>query len=591
MLDTECEERLCIMSSPVKKQKASAPVFSDLTSDTLREHYKSFHATSQPYPHVVLDPLCDVDTMRKVHKEVKENMTATFKETDLFKVFQTADLGNISPSDDLAKNMPELMKLRDYIYSDQFRAFIQDITGSKPLIDKVDCSANAYVHGGHLMCHDDVIDTRCVSYIIYLTDPDAEWKPEFGGGLELFPLEPSSVKKNGDLIQGLPANTPTNILLPKFNTMALFKVQPGRSYHAVQEVYTDEHPRLSISGWYHAASAPEGVDMASRQQIKALKDSSYEYKPAVSTKEFNPEEPLDEHDLKILRQYINPEYLTPASLEQLGKHFLDDASVQLCDFLRADVAAALLGSAQSCDASDNVGNGAPPSGYNVGANDGWEMVGPPHKRRYLRYSKNNNTSSPAGAIGKIMQELKQSLFQSPAFFRFLAKISLCEISAYRNEVRRFRPGLDYTIAHRGDCTEDTCLDVTLCFVDTSSDEKKEQWENGDMGGFECFVAPEDDENTPASAAVYIMQEEEEGNGLLSISPGSNVLNIVLRQNEMHFVKYVSAVAPSSRWDIAAEYVLAESLSDDEDDDDEEDEDDEDLGEEDGDEEEDDDDDN
>jgi Rps23 Pro-64 3,4-dihydroxylase Tpa1-like proline 4-hydroxylase len=27
----------------------------------------------------------------------------------------------------------------------------------------------------HLLCHDDVIGTRCVSYIIYLTDPDDEW--------------------------------------------------------------------------------------------------------------------------------------------------------------------------------------------------------------------------------------------------------------------------------------------------------------------------------------------------------------------------------------------------------------------------------
>lgn len=38
-------------------------------------------------------------------------------------------------------------------------------------------------------------------------------------------------------------------VLPKFNSMALFAVQPGRSYHSVQEVYADRTPRLSIQGW------------------------------------------------------------------------------------------------------------------------------------------------------------------------------------------------------------------------------------------------------------------------------------------------------------------------------------------------------
>jgi Rps23 Pro-64 3,4-dihydroxylase Tpa1-like proline 4-hydroxylase len=56
------------------------------------------------------------------------------------------------------------------------------------LIDKVDCSSNCYTRGCHLLCHDDVISTRRVSYILYLTDPDEPWTAEDGGGLELYPL-------------------------------------------------------------------------------------------------------------------------------------------------------------------------------------------------------------------------------------------------------------------------------------------------------------------------------------------------------------------------------------------------------------------
>jgi Rps23 Pro-64 3,4-dihydroxylase Tpa1-like proline 4-hydroxylase len=54
--------------------------------------------------------------------------------------------------------------------------------------------------GCHLLCHDDVIGTRRVSYIIYLTDPDEEWLKEDGGALELYPLDiVSAIKYNSSL--------------------------------------------------------------------------------------------------------------------------------------------------------------------------------------------------------------------------------------------------------------------------------------------------------------------------------------------------------------------------------------------------------
>lgn len=44
------------------------------------------------------------------------------------------------------------------------------------------------LQGGHLLNHDDVIGTRAISFIIYLTDPDDSWTAENGGALELYPL-------------------------------------------------------------------------------------------------------------------------------------------------------------------------------------------------------------------------------------------------------------------------------------------------------------------------------------------------------------------------------------------------------------------
>lgn len=55
--------------------------------------------------------------------------------------------------------------------------------------------------------------------------------------------------------------------------------------------------------------------------------------------------------------------------------------------------------------------------------------------------------------------------------------------------------------------------------------------------------------------------EDEGDGttsLLSVSACNNTLNLVMRdEGVMRFVKYVSASAPGSRWDIAVEYEIAQ----------------------------------
>lgn len=141
-------------------------VFAPATLAASREAY----AAAEPYTHGVVAPLCDDTRLRAVQLEMRENLTATFKETDLFKVLQTGDLVTIDQTDpSIAPKIPELLRLRAAIYSPRFRAMVQEMTGCAQLTDRIDCSANVYPRSGHLLCHDDVIGTRCISYIIYLT--------------------------------------------------------------------------------------------------------------------------------------------------------------------------------------------------------------------------------------------------------------------------------------------------------------------------------------------------------------------------------------------------------------------------------------
>jgi prolyl 3-hydroxylase /prolyl 3,4-dihydroxylase len=61
----------------------------------------------------------------------------------------------------------------------------------------------------------------------------------------------------------------------------------------------------------------------------------------------------------------------------------------------------------------------------------------------------------------------------------------------------------------------------------------------------------DNEELPAGSEE---EEEEEESMLLATQAGFNKLLLVLRDEQvMRFVKYVSAAAPGSRWDICGEY--------------------------------------
>jgi prolyl 3-hydroxylase /prolyl 3,4-dihydroxylase len=66
-----------------------------------------------------------------------------------------------------------------------------------------------------------------------------------------------------------------------------------------------------------------------------------------------------------------------------------------------------------------------------------------------------------------------------------------------------------------------------------------------------------EENDGAEAAESYRPHDNPEEDLLSVFAATNALSLVRRgKNLMRFVKYVSASAPSSRWDVTAEYKLS-----------------------------------
>jgi len=232
-----------------------------LEDSSIRAKLSADHSSGIPYPHCFIPDLCDPVLLRKVRDEIIESVEATYKETDLFKMLQTGDLANMDRLDaDSAAKLPTLLALRDAIYSPEFRQFVTDVTGCGDLSDMTDCACNVHPVGGHLLCHDDVIGDRRVSYIIYLTDPDDPWLVEDGGALELYPEAPDA--------PNTPDAIPSATVLPTWNAMAMFTVQPGRSFHSIQEVFAKDKPRMSIQGWFHAPTPPG--DSAALATLKQL---------------------------------------------------------------------------------------------------------------------------------------------------------------------------------------------------------------------------------------------------------------------------------------------------------------------------------
>jgi Rps23 Pro-64 3,4-dihydroxylase Tpa1-like proline 4-hydroxylase len=198
------------------------------------------------------------------------------------KVNQTGDLASLNYlTSEQISLLPNLLTLRDALYSPLFRNFLRAVTGCGPLSGtKQDMSVNSYTRGCHLLNHDDVIGSRRVSYILYMPLPHFQyWQKDWGGALELYP---TVVGPDGERE---PVCIPSKSIPPSWNQFIFFEVQPGKSFHSVEEVVVggegeDGRARLSISGWFHAAQegedgyVPESAEAAqpksSREQLVSI---------------------------------------------------------------------------------------------------------------------------------------------------------------------------------------------------------------------------------------------------------------------------------------------------------------------------------
>lgn len=587
-----------------KKEEIEGFFNDKIWDDKFQKQIKEQVEKSQPYRWGTITELMNDELLRNVRQEVLNEIAFKKKETDIYKVHQSGDLANLSGLDwDDLSRLPSLYKLRAGIYSEEFRDMISRITGSGKLSGvKTDMSINTYTKGCHLLTHDDVIGSRRVSFILYLPDPDKKWKPHYGGALRLFPAIVPNVPKTDHEVK----------LVPQFNQIAFFTVQPGLSFHDVEEVRADKH-RLLIQGWFHIPQEGEpgyipGEQEATEarstlQQLQNKELQEYDFPKPIRNdilvdelkiyRELGQECTFSPQEYLYLRKYLNAQYLEPKNLQRLANVFMEESLVELGEILNDELAARLFDSIRDLE----INTKAPAHSSEI--HFPWKCAMPPHKQRFMYIDGKGELEVSEEGIkfinhtgpqelpnfqltGKAATNPVEELFcqicsflKSIAFRKWLLYLTCLIPTSDQILVRRFRPGSDFILATSTDSelardsTDEinALLEATFNFTPTATNPKN--WELGEFGGYELCMSlnASDDEDEEDDPAIYRESDPNDDSVLYTSQCKWNSLCLMLRDPSiLKFVKYVSVNAKGSRWDISCQWNV-ESLDKDVEDDD------------------------
>ncbi|KAH3667274.1 hypothetical protein OGAPHI_002923 [Ogataea philodendri] len=614
------KRQISIKQTPEEEASAKGYFQQHIFDDSFKDDLKTQIADSQPYRWGTIHDLIDDDLLRNVRKEIISEISFKKKETDIYKVFQSGDLANLSgmTKQDLER-LPSLYKLRSAIYSQTFRDYVSYVTNCGKLSGvKTDMSINTYSKGCHLLTHDDVIGSRRVSFILYMPEPGKTWKPHYGGSLRLF----------DSVVPNVPRSDHYCKFTPQFNQIAFFTVQPGLSFHDVEEVRVDKQ-RLSIQGWFHIPQVGEDGYIpgeqerteakSTLQQLETKELKEYDF-PKIQYNEIVSREAqelinlvgketdyLSVMDVDYLAKFMNPSLLTPASIERLNTIFAEESVVDVHSFLSDDYLGSLKKQIKQFELNEFPE--MPNSQEKVLFP--WKLAVPPHKQRYCYIDGlQKQCIDNAESIAEINQlkstelpnfELTKTVFEllKPGVADELAKarennpslvsvhdisMRLCELASFFKSIsfkkwlmavtgfrpikdqilaRRFRPGHDFTLASKLDTLNDDhvlegLLEATLNLTPSTG------WESGEFGGYELCMSTDEPETTETAeeglnedeAAIYKASEED--SVVYESQACWNKLCLMYRDpSVLKFVKYVGFNAPGSRWDINCGWVCAD----------------------------------
>lgn len=532
------------------------------------QSFKKEFETAQPFQYLRIQSFLNKEFIPKLEKSLNENsIEFNKKDNDLYRFFQSYGL----------EQLPQKTAIQDLIkslYSQEFRQLLFKITG-KHVNDKPDLFASCYTDTSYLLCHDDQIEDRSIAFILYLVPSD--WNENDGGALNIYDSYNANSSNNNNDDNGqqkinvniFPKHKPYKQLIPERNSVVLFQVS-DKSFHAVDEVLTDNKKRIAIGGWWHAMDEDNMIHNLNKSKV-AKPD------PIIIWNEPN-------NKLSLLKKWLNPVYLKDDAIKQLQTKFLEDSHVIMMDFLNEELYYKLLNQLFSVKCMDNDYD------YdNIDDNQSgisWKLRGPIHRRLYYKLSNmNNDNSNEHGLILEFNQ-----LIESIEWKQLIQKIVSLKIMKYNVEIRRFDHG-HYTIAHDLDRFKDLPgLDVNFQFIENEAngwnpqkfggstyytlgkqdsdddnddsndiddnDNDKDKDDNVVLESIvnedQVIINQSEDEDEDEDQVEEELDDEEMDDGILmSVHSFPNTLSVTYRSSQgvMSFVKYLNHLAPCSKADI------------------------------------------
>ena len=260
-----------------------------LNTYLLREKY----IKNSPFPHIVLDNFINATYLDKVEEEFPdlETLNSNIKYNNQKEVkFTSIGSSDFSPS---------ARELINYLNSDLFLKYLNDITGIKEILIPDPYFSGAGYHeikkGGLLKIHADFskhyainLDRR-LNLLIYL---NKNWDPSWGGNLELY-------DKNN-------LNNPVVSIEPFFNRCVIFSTTSETFHGHPDELKCPENrSRKSVALYYYSLGRPKSESVGLHGTIFVeTKGEKFKLEYKFNLKEFIKEWLLSSGMKKFLKKYF-----------------------------------------------------------------------------------------------------------------------------------------------------------------------------------------------------------------------------------------------------------------------------------------------
>lgn len=242
--------------------------FSRAEMKNLAEKLKNEFSNAEPFPHVVIDNFFPEEVARRIGEEYPGISDIDWALTGPGDTGHTGNprIEKVSSSDE--EQFPPFIRFIIYQFqSGIFCEFLDHLTGFSHLAPDPShrgCGLHSTGNGGRLMLHIDASrhPNRHMNQLInciYYCSP--EWKPEFGGGLELWNEDATECVKTVE---------------PLFNRLVIF-FTAGKSWHGhPRPVQCPEGMRRNSLALYFYTTDKNATDLEIRDYVQWRKTYDFE---------------------------------------------------------------------------------------------------------------------------------------------------------------------------------------------------------------------------------------------------------------------------------------------------------------------------